>query len=320
MTTKMKTWASLGYSNWVKPQHLRRVVCFQEIELTEDYWRAQSWIFNAEQMYIRVTDGRPTRPGPEKEDFSDVVAPNRKNRYAKFLEDYFSQFGYTYVALYIGEVYCRETQERVMVDHHITLGYLGVMMFHEKQKLAKALTRILQEWLTTKPEDRPQRLIQFKRFNFKKEGEEAYDVWDTVTLEELHAQEVEELVTKRLLEEPSYVKPNKIPFLARVRGYHQREQYRLAIAQLRAEKLHKQWGYLRMDRPDNGLGTSGELQDLLEYLADRLTYSPLGYMQDERGKLIVPMITARARWHCSRQSDTMLAEKTTGHNVDWWPQ
>ena len=64
-----------------------------------------------------------------------------------------------------------------------------------------------------------------------------------------------------------------------------------------------------MDRPDNGLGTSGELQDLLEYLADRLTYSPLGYMQDERGKLIVPMITARARWHCSRQSDTMLAEK-----------
>ena len=116
------------------------------------------------------------------------------------------------------------------------------------------------------------------------------------------------------------MKPNKIPFLARVRGYHQREQYRLAIAQLRAEKLHKQWGYLRMDRPDNGLGTSGELQDLLEYLADRLTYSPLGYMQDEGGKLIVPMITARARWHCSRQSDTMLAEKTTGHNVDWWPQ
>ena len=57
-----------------------------------------------------------------------------------------------------------------MVDHHITLGYLGVMMFHEKQKLAKALTRILQEWLTTKPEDRPQRLIQFKRFNFKKRG------------------------------------------------------------------------------------------------------------------------------------------------------
>ena len=98
-----------------------------------------------------------------------------------------------------------------MVDHHITLGYLGVMMFHEKQKLAKALTHILQEWLTTKPEDRPQRLIQFKRFNLRNEGEEAYDVWDTVTLEELHAQEVEELVTKRLLEEPSYVKPNKIP-------------------------------------------------------------------------------------------------------------
>ena len=127
-----------------------------------------------------------------------------------------------------------------MVDHHITLGYLGVMMFHEKQKLANALTRILQEWLTTKPEDRPQRLIQFDRFNLRNEGEEAYDVWDTVTLEELHAQEVEEMVTKRLLEEPSYVKPNKIPFLTRVRGYHQREQYRLAIAQLRAEKLHEQ--------------------------------------------------------------------------------
>ena len=99
-----------------------------------------------------------------------------------------------------------------MVDHHITLGYIGVMTNHEKQKLAIALTRILQGWLTTKPEDRPQRLIQFKRFNLAKEGEEAYYVWDTTTLEELDAQEVKELVTKRLLEEPTYVKPNKTPF------------------------------------------------------------------------------------------------------------
>ena len=67
-----------GLFYWVKPQHLRRVMRFQEIELTEDYWKAQSWIFNAEQMYIRVTDGRPRQPGPEKEDFSDVVAANRK--------------------------------------------------------------------------------------------------------------------------------------------------------------------------------------------------------------------------------------------------
>ena len=85
------------------------------------------------------------------------------------------------------------------------------MTNRDTQKLAISLTRILQEWLTTKPEDRPQRLIQFKRFNLQKEGEEAYDVWDTVTLEELDAQEVEELVTKRLLEEPTYVTPNKSP-------------------------------------------------------------------------------------------------------------
>ena len=193
------------------------------------------------------------------------------------------------------------------------------MTNHEKQKLAIALTRILQEWLTTKPEDRPQRLIQFKRFNLNQEGEEAYDVLGHCHTGGTRCSGSRRTGHKEITGEPTFVPP-KIPFLERVRGYHQREQCRLAMARLRAEKVHKQWGYLRMYRPDNGLGTSGELQDLLEYLADRLTYSPLGYMQDERGKLIVPMITAQARWHSHDKAIRCWLNKTTGHNVDWWPQ
>ena len=66
-----------------------------------------------------------------------------------------------------------------------------------------------------------------------------------------------------------------------------------------------------MTTPHSGLGGSLELQDLLEYLADQLTYLHLGYLHDDGGNLIVPKITNKTGWHCSQQSPTTTVEHVT---------
>ena len=66
-----------------------------------------------------------------------------------------------------------------------------------------------------------------------------------------------------------------------------------------------------MTTPAYGLEGSLELQDLLEYLADQLTFFQLGYLHDDDGNLIVPKITNKTGWHCSQQSPTKIVEDVT---------
>ena len=109
------------------------------------------------------------------------------------------------------------------------------------------------------------------------------------------------------------------PFLERALRIHQREQGRLHQALGRAECLRPNQGYLQMRQPFNGLGPSHELRDLLEYLADRLTFSPHGYLYDgQRKKLIPPRVTSQNGWHCSRQCDVKVIETLAEKGEVWW--
>ena len=122
------------------------------------------------------------------------------------------------------------------------------------------------------------------------------------------ADEVDDLVERGLLLQPIHEHngPDQIPFPERVQIIHHREHVRLRQASLRAEAVHSNKGSLRMTTPAYGLEGSLELQDLLEYLADQLTYSHLGYLRDESGRRVVPTIVKETGWHCSQQSPTNL--------------
>ena len=58
-------------------------------------------------------------------------------------------------------------------------------------------------------------------------------------------------------------------------------------------------GILDMLSCDAGLGgTSFEMQDLLEYLADAVQYYSPAYGRTNAGKLVLPYLTHPTRWHC----------------------
>ena len=60
---------------WAKPKHLREIVDQQTLPMTGAHWDSNSWLFDAEKLWIRVSHGNRGRVwlnAPEAEDFDKV--------------------------------------------------------------------------------------------------------------------------------------------------------------------------------------------------------------------------------------------------------
>ena len=114
-----------------------------------------------------------------------------------------------------------------------------------------------------------------------------------------------EMVETGLIECSGEVEPEEFP--AYIQRIWMRDRDRLESANHRARRLHEfdiDRNILHMMRCDSGLGgDSYELEDLLEYLADRVFYFHHCHIRNVAGKLVPPFVAGPSSWHCSRISD-----------------
>ena len=132
-----------------------------------------------------------------------------------------------------------------------------------------------------------------------------YDCWTKESIVFEPFDQILELVKVGLIECPVRVKPEEFPvYLQRI---WMRDRKRLYSAIDRAHRLQTfdtDTNILHMMRCESGLGgESYELQDLLEYLADRVIHFPPCHIRNAAGKLAPPFVTGPRSWHCSRSSD-----------------
>ena len=177
--------------------------------MTGAHWDSNSWLFDAEKLWIRVSHGNRGRVWlntPEAEDFDEVLGKQSKQQHnAAFLRKHFEKFGYTYVALYLGHAFSFERGEKVPVDHHVTIGYLPVSDDQDKRILRQKMENLIFDWKCLRPCQRPERLMKFKSYELKEFGsEETYDTWVHTTLEDMLPEEVEDLVKRKVLCEPAH--------------------------------------------------------------------------------------------------------------------
>ena len=303
---------------------LREIVDQQTLPMTGAHWDSNSWLFDAEKLWIRVSHGNRGRVWlntPEAEDFDEVLGKQSKQQHnAAFLKKHFEKFGYTYVALYLGHAFSFERGEKVPVDHHVAIGYLPVSDDQDKRMLRQKMENLIFDWKCLRPCQRPERLMKFKSYELKEFGsEEPYDTWVHITLEDMLPEEVEDLVERKVLVEPAHEvhDENKSSLLQRALDKNFRDRNRKRQAIQRASELQQNKGTLYMDRTGGGLANSMELRDLLEYLADYLTYCPVAYIHDDNGKLVCPKITYEGNWHCSQQSTTLTKLTTEDLREHW---
>ena len=88
----------------------------------------------------------------------------------------------------------------------------------------------------------------------------------------------------------------------------ERDRAILAEARVRASILAPHRGVSEMAQCGPGLGSvSFEMEDLLEYLADMVRHYASASRRNHRNKLVTPFLTARSRWHCTKQGEWKMA-------------
>ena len=102
---------------------------------------------------------------------------------------------------------------------------------------------------------------------------------------------------------------NPEEFLIYVQRIWDRDHERMQAATDRAELLSPTNGVLALNQGEQGLSLSAELKDLAEYLKDFAGHHSPCYGFDERGMLVVPVLTHPTKWHCSKPTEWAVANK-----------
>ena len=300
---------SEGYVNTSGLEFEKGGVIYQSLSDVE--WNSSPKIINLESGYCRVrvskgdTDEQALRW--MQEELQQLGVPMESILHENLLAD-MAQQGYTYIALEIGKPSCAEGW-MPLHNAHITLAYAGPMEEKCRRVLQGDLNGILWTWPRTPPNDRPRKLVDWRKLKMRTEEESQWE-W---TREEMVWESLEDLLQMaehRLLDRPTFVEPQKLPaYLKRV---HQREVARLQEHAGRIAKLieladqphHQEPSEVWMSLPTAGLGfTSWNLRDLLAYLADRILHYPKTYRLNAIGQLVPPFLTRPGSWHCTRSSD-----------------
>jgi len=269
--------------------------------LTDDEWYPCHWQCKSELCSIRVLRSGYTYEEIEEEMTKMGLEEKKHRKHLKLIQAMVSDTGCTYVCLRLGKTF-RGYHEVCSNACHITIGYVAVMSDDEMKKLFAILSEILEQWRHLEPKERPAKLIRCRQFRVQKQEEVGYDVFTNTEIAKMPWTSVTVLLDEHRVDSTTVVEPLELPAYAQRLWI--RERSRLQEAKERASSLQPHTGILDMFQCESGLnGTSFEMEDLLEYLADAVQHYGPAYGRSNVGKLVPPFLTHPTRWHCTRQGD-----------------
>ena len=184
----------------------------------------------------------------------------------------------------------------------------------EIMRLKGKLDKVFMEYLMKCPQDRPLDIPNYKCVFVKED--DVYDVGQYVPLMDFTEEQIRRLVAEERLERPTYLDDSAelldwaLRMRARDQGRYQLHADRLRLhadrLQLHADRLHLEEhnADFCMGAPVSGLPDSIELIDMLEYLADAVSYHHTCHFEAPNGrKNIPPCVASSQRWHSSPPGD-----------------
>ena len=121
------------------------------LPLSRTDWWSQRWTILARDCDVQCRHS--TQP----------VDPDSIGETAESVRSLFGRYGYTYIAVYIGQPFSAERQVTVCREHHITLCYAAFMFDEEREWLQHRLRDICNRWFSLQPQYRPRRFIALRK-------------------------------------------------------------------------------------------------------------------------------------------------------------